>query len=228
MVKAGYVFEQVRALIDDQAQDFADDAYLRTFLQMAQDDFVQDCLRDTNIGEVKAAVVIPNIAAGTTSLAQELLPDGKLGLLSSPIELREKKAGDPDINYINMIPRYVPIQQSTQNSYNLIYTYTGNDIMLPGANQAVDIWVWGAFSPAKIQNADSPLVHDTESILRYATAKLVAKSRSNAEKAADFEKDQRSQQAAWMRAIYKVQQSMRVVNRPWRPKTGYWFDPPSS
>jgi hypothetical protein len=195
---------------------------------MAQDDFAQDVLRDTNIGEIKTFVVIPNLPPGTTSLSQYMLPGGLLGLLSSPIELREKRNGDPDISYITMIPRGVPIQQSNQNSYNLIYCYTGNDILLPGANQAVDIWVWGAYSPAPIRDANSPLVHDTESILRYATAKLVAKSRGNSEKAKEFAEDQRSVQAAWMRAVYKIQQGIRVQNRPWRPKSGYWFDPPSA
>lgn len=229
MQTAGYVFDQVRSLVDDQEQNFATDDYLRTFLQMAQDDLQMVCMRDPNIGQIKAAVTLPNVPAGTQSLAQELLPPvngkgGHLSLLSDPIEIREKMAGDQEINYCRMIPRGVPVQISTQNSRNLYYTFTGNDLILPGANQNLDLWVWGSFKPAPIKDKNSPLITDTETILKYSTAKLVARSRGMSDVAKDNAGDQAVVQSAWMRDLYKIQQSIRVVNRPWRPKTTFWFD----
>lgn len=228
MQKAGYVFAQVRTLLDDQEQDFATDDYIQPFLASAQDDLVAECLRDPNIGQIKAAIVLPAVPAGTTSLAQYFMPGGALELLTNPIELREKQAGTADINYVTMIPRGTPTRAVSQNGYNSVYCWTGVDIILPGANQALDIWVWGSCAPAVIVNAETPLVNTTETILKYATAKQICRSRGNRELMRDFQQDQAVQQSAWLRNIYKIQQSIRVVNRPWRPMDTPWVNSPSS
>lgn len=228
MQTAGYVFDQVRSLMDDQEGQVATDDYLRPFLQMALDDLQAICLNDPNIGQIKASVVIPAVPAGTQSLAPELLPSGKLALLSDPIELRERKVGDQDSNYVRMIPYGVPLPNSSQQSLNRFYTFTGTDIILPGSSQDEDIWVWGAFKPAPIKDKDTPLIPDTEIILKYGAAKLAFGSRGNVAREAKMEAYQMQVQSAWMRTLYKIQQSIRVVNRPWRPKTQFWFDSPTA
>lgn len=228
MVTAKYVFNQVRALLDDQEATFADDDYLRPFLQMALDDLVAECLRDPNLGEIKAVVVLPSVAAGTQSLGQELLPGGALALLSDPIEVREKRAGDQDINYSTLTPLLTPLAATATRSLNGYYTFTGSDLILPGANQDLDVWIWGSFKPAPITNSDTPLINDIEAILKYGCARLVARSRGNRDMATEFRADQMIQQSAWMRYLYKNMQSIRIVNRPWRPKTSFYFDAPSA
>lgn len=228
MVTADYIFTQVQALVDDLEESFATDDYIQPFLQMAQDDFVNEVLKDSNIGAVKAAIVVPAVPAGTTSLKQELMPSGRLELLEQLIELREKRAGAADTDYVYMVPRYTPVSATSQSSLNLTYTYTGTDIILPGATQDVDLWAWGEFAPAKITGPDTPIVPGIETVLKYATASLVAGSRSNANMMKMYAGRQLVQQSAWKRNIYKIQQSIRTVNKRWRPRSSYLSSLPPS
>src|SRR5579872_7109445 len=138
---------------------------------MSQESLQNFLFNNPNIGRLKSVVVLQNVPAGTTSLASIGLFDsgGQLELLTDILTMREKKAGDNDINYLAMEEKEdVPVL--AQYQWNSMYVFTGNDILLPGATQNLDIRIFGSFSVPPITSGDSPIMPKSEIVLKYATA----------------------------------------------------------
>lgn len=185
MAKAGDIFNAVRALVDDPDGDYATDEIQVPLLQLALDELKDALYGNPNVGKYKAVVIIPNVTAGTTSLKAYMGSGQPLELLEDIISMSERKAGDPDWAYTPMERRTDPII-ATQSGSNIYYSFTGDDIILPGSTNAEDFRIFGTFAPQTIANKDSALPPKAEAHLKYATAALVARSHSNKELATDY------------------------------------------
>lgn len=220
MAKASYVFSQVRALLDDQEADFATDDYLVPFLQSAQDDFTVEVLNHANLGRMKFPVTLPAVAAGSQSLASYFGDGQPLQLLEQVIAMREKPTAYSEALYSWMQEVLVPTYAyGTTQPLNRVYTFTGQDILLPGANQALDINVYGSFKPQAIQNGESPLVLGTETILKYGCAAAVCLSRGAGATAKRYSELKYSTQNALFNNWIMQQQNIRVRALPFRRRT---------
>lgn len=186
MVKASDVFASTRDLVDDLEQDYATDAYLQGKANLAQKELVLRLSQHASITRYKTAVVLANVAAGTTSLKEKFAAGKPLELLSEIISLREKPAGSDDANYQEMGEREVPPSSLAPNDYNMFYTFTGDDILLPGASQALDMRFYGAFDPKPITSPDSAILPGSDVVMIYLTAAITARSHGNKELAKDL------------------------------------------
>lgn len=215
---AGYVFSQVRALLDDPEAGFASDDYLVPFLQSAQDDLVVTVLNHANLGKMKLAVTLSSVPAGTQSLAAYFGTGQPLETLEQIIVLREKIAGYAEYLYSYMRPVIVPPYQPVGSNLNGVYTATSSDILLPGAVGATDIQVYGSFRPQTVQSGATPLVPGTESVLKYGVLEAVCKTRGARTSAIDYKHDKIIQQDSLFNNWMMMQQVINVRCMPFRPQ----------
>lgn len=227
-MNAGYVFSQVRALLDDQDGEFASDDYLTPHLQAALDDLQNSALNHANIGRLKYVVTVPSVAAGTTSLASYFAAGQSLEFLEDVIQLREKQSGYADSAYSPMRPVLVPPVPNPVGVLNYVYTFTGSDIILPGTSGVTDIQVYGPFKAAVIVNADSVLPLGAETVLKYGTAASVCYSRGSGAMGERFDAKRQDGQDSMFNNWIMDQQAIITRARPFRQRRtvsateGYW------
>lgn len=186
IAKAGDVFAMVRDLIDDPEMDYASDTWLAGKANLAQKELILRLTMHASITRYKTLVVLPGVTAGTTSLKDQFAPGKPLELLSEIISLMEKPAGTNDANYQQMSEPEVPEVLSPATDFNIYYTFTGSDVLLPGANQALDMRFFGAFDPKPIKDADSPILPGADVIMAYLTGAIGARSHGNKELGTDL------------------------------------------
>lgn len=183
MALARQVFPKIAALLDDDDRDFATDQYLVTKLQLALDKLVLRCLNNPNMGTLKTVVELPNVPAGTRSLrayfeAGNATTNGPLALLSDLIDVRERPAAgsrnEQDWIMMDPVPNLPAVQPT---SFNRVFLYTYDDIKLLGADQAVDMRIFGKFTPTAIKDGDTPVPPNCDAILAYGAAAIVANAR---------------------------------------------------
>lgn len=181
---AGDIFAQARWWAGDPNGDYTTAAYLTPPLNTVQDDLIAEILQNPNISRLRFAVVLPNVPAGTTSLRPwfDGTNEPSLALLKEITSLREKPTGAPDAQYqdmskLNDLPVRTPV------GYNSNYVFTGDDIQLPGATQALDIRVWGVFDPAKIIDGNTPVIPNCRVALVLGLAAAAAEGHGNDKKA---------------------------------------------
>lgn len=218
---AGQVFAKIRPLVDDDIIDFTTVDYLVPRLQLALDRLVQDLLNNPNMGSLKTVVVLPNVPLGTTSLANYFNPNdasgGPLALLSDIISLRERPSqgsrNEQDWVEMDPVPN-LPAMQPT--AFNRVYVWTLEDIKILGADQAVDIRVFGKFTPVAIQDEQTAIPPNTDAILAYRTASIIAKSRGNAQLGQDYAATAKELMDSLLANTIMNQQAMRVRMKPFR------------
>lgn len=179
------VMMAARAHLDDLTQEqYPDDASLAPYVNIAQGELQMMVFMNPNIDRLKSAVVVPNIAAGTTDLADAFKVGGPLELLSSVISMRERQAGGQDSDFLRMVQtRDLP--SVTQTSTNGMYQFDGTTIKLPGANQAEDFRVYGSFEMRPIVNGNSAIVPGSGMILGFWTAGRAANALAGGKKIGD-------------------------------------------
>lgn len=184
-LKAKDVFASARGKLDDLSlEEYPDDASLATYLNDAQSELQMTAFMNPNIDRLKSFVVVPNVAAGTTDLADAFKVGGPLELLSTIISMRERQAGGQDQDFLPMTPaRDLP--SIVQSSMNGQYQFDGTTIKLPGANQAEDFRVYGSFEMRPVVNGDSAIVPGSGMILGYWTAGNAANARAGGKKIGD-------------------------------------------
>lgn len=170
----------IRALLDDQAGDFADDAYLLPFIQFVQQQMSTEVMQNPELGQLSGVVIIPDVPIFTTSLSRHFDVDGSLELLMDVTSIKERPSGgtrEPQdfvwMDRTRDVPTYTP------GSFNGSYAFTGADIALPGCDQTMDLRIFGKFAIRTLVDENSPLVPNTSAILVGRTAGMVAASRGN-------------------------------------------------
>ncbi len=198
MSTAGDVFSLVAAMMDDPERDVMTDDYLQPFVQQAQFRLYQNVYANPNIQGAKSAVVLVNVPAGTTSLASYVTGTGSLALMSNVFDMREKPTGTSDSNYRPMMPSQdiaIPLSDN-QQLFNGIYVIAENDILLPGASQALDIRVFAEFRPIPIVDQDTPILQFSETILAHWTCELVGMTRGATQAFIGYHKAEKEQAIA--------------------------------
>lgn len=184
-LKAKDVFQSARAHLEDLTmEEYPDDASLSGYLNIAQGELQMLVFMNPNIDRLKSAVVVPNIAAGTTDLADAFKVGGPLELLSSVISMRERQAGGQDSDFLPMVPaRDLP--SITTSVMNGQFQFTGDTIKIPGSTQTEDFRVYGSFEMRPIVNGDSAIVPGSGMILGFWTAGRAANARVGGKKVGD-------------------------------------------
>lgn len=150
-------------------------------MQLALDLVVTEVLSNPNMDQLTSIVILPGVAQGTTSLTDYFKPGGQLELLTSVISMRERamSGSRSDRDWLDMAP-YVDLPTYGPQDYNGAYQFTGGDIRLPGANQALDLRVFGKFQTAPLVREDSALPPGLSPIIEFRTAAIIAGTRGNA------------------------------------------------
>lgn len=181
MATAGDVFATVASFMDDPERDVFTDSYLIPFLNQCNKRLYENVYANPNIQGAKLKVILNNVPQGTTSLASYLTEGNVLALLTNIYSLREKPAGTSDSNYREMQVRQdIPVPLSdNQQLFNGIFVQAENDIMLPGASQALDFRVFGEFKPSTITDGETPILPSTDVILVHWVCEVVGMSRGS-------------------------------------------------
>lgn len=227
---AGDVFSFVAAAFDDPEQDVFTDSYIRPFLQQANYRLFQNVFNNPNIQGAKGIVVVPDVPAGTTSLKKYLDKGGPLEMMAGIYSMREKPTGQTDDAYRPMKPAFdVPITTNptigsgTQLYFNGIYILTKGDIILPGANQALDMRFFASFKPVPIEDKDTPLIPDTMTILGHWVCEMLGPTRGATAEFMAYHQGNREQAIAEL--FNNLIMQMQEVSTQQRPfATGSWGD----
>lgn len=217
MATANDVFSQVAAFMDDPERDICTDSYLTPFLNLCNRRLYENVYANPNIQGAKMKVILTNIPAGTTSLASYLTDGNTLELLTNIFSMREKPTGTDDSNYRPMqvlqdIP--IPLTSNTQ-LFNGIYVQAENDIMLPGASQALDIRIFGEFKPVVIVDGQTPILPSTDVILTHWVCEVVGMSRGATAAFISYHKQEKEQSIAELfNALIMDIQVISVQQRP--------------
>lgn len=175
MATAGDVVTSVAALMDDQVGDEYDFTYLQPFIQQCNYRLFQNIFGNPNVPGAKLVALLVNIPAGTTSLNDYMQTGQPLSLLSQIFDIREKPTGTGQSAYRPMqLAMDIPIMPDTPQDFNGIYVLGEDNILLPGASQALDIRVWGEFKPTPITASDTLLLPDTDVILVHWVCELAS------------------------------------------------------
>lgn len=214
MPKAAAVFGMFRALLDDLDKDNASypDPAIVPYVNLAIGELEIVCLQNPNINRMKTVVTIPNVAAGTTNLADQFKTGGALELCTSVISMKERQAGGLEGDYIQMEPCR-EIFPSTQVNYNGVYYWGGDTIRVRGALQALDFRIFGNFDQKPVENADSAVIPGANVILSKLAAGEAASARVNgAPRGTQLKQEARGLISAWMGTLM-----MELQDMPSRP-----------
>lgn len=180
---AGEIAKQAVYLVGDPNGDYTSESFVTTAIQLAQDDLMNYLYSNPNLSRGKMALVLPAVAAGTQSLSDYFTgkKEPSLALLKDIVSVREKPAGSNDAQYTQLAERNeIPVVQPLP--YNNVYVWVGDNILLPGASQALDIRIWGTFEPQTITGYESPVLPNCKVPLVWGTAAMLAEGHSNDEK----------------------------------------------
>lgn len=208
---AKYVFDQIRPLLDDARGGFATDTYLAPFVNLAQDMLIQDVLNIPDLGQLTAVVVLPNVPAGTDDLQSYFEAGNELELLTGLLTMKERPVSGSrqEQDWVRMNPVH-DLPTITPSSFNSFYHFTGDSIHLPGADQTMDLRVYGKFQPQPVKDATSPVVPSVTPILTFGAAALAALSRGNTELADRFDKMRLAVQQSYLTNQIMELQAVRV------------------
>lgn len=216
ITKVQYLLPQVQSLLDSAGPGtFAPIDYVLPFLQLTQDQLELECLQNPELGNLETVVIIPNVPAGTVDLTDYFTgEDAALATLIDVITMKERASSGTrqEIDFNNMIKvRDIPtIAPSAFHSY---FSVRDNTIVLSGADQAVDLRIFGKFKPAVLKDENSPIVPNTSAILVFGTASLIAVSRGNETMYKIYEKKRLDAQQSFIANAIMELQSVRTRMR---------------
>jgi len=217
MSTAGDVFDLVAAMMDDPEQDVNTPDYLQPFLQQAQYRLYQNVYANPNIQGAKQAIVLVNVPVGTTSLSSYVTGSGDLAMMSNIFDMREKPTGTGDENYRAMLPSQdiaIPLSDN-QQLFNGVYVIAKDDILLPGASQALDIRVFGEVRPIPIIDETTPILQFSETILAHWVCELVGMTRGATSAFISYHKNEKEQAIAELfNSLIMDIQSIPTQQRP--------------
>jgi hypothetical protein len=170
----------VRALVDDQRGSFATPEYILPFAKLAMGELSKGALENPNLGQLYATVILPNKPNGATDFKSDFVVGGQLELMSDVVSVKERSTGGTRSEQDWMwMDRVQDIPSFNQGAFNSYFAWRGDNILIPGCNQAMDFRVFGKFLPKPFTGPDSPIIPGVQEILAYRAAGVIAASRSN-------------------------------------------------
>jgi hypothetical protein len=180
---------RVKSLVGDTDGDFCTDAYLLPLINQAYDQAI-NYLCGTCSPFITQLQVAPNVALGTSTLAELQKPDEPLFGLVNPLDIEVKQAGQPELNYVmgtrkDILPNtsnYAP-NQPLQNWFGkFCWEWRSYILYITPLSFAADIRVRGEFRPpALVKDSDPIAIHPLMTVaLAYSTAALIGSERGNA------------------------------------------------
>ncbi|SRR6266566_2233461 len=214
ITKVQYVTAQVAALLDDPGRTFATDDYLVPYVQLTQDQLEQEALQNPNLGNMVTTVIIPAVPAGTFDLQDYFTPGQPLELLIDIISMKERTVGglrqEQDWNFMSRVNDIPTIQPVAFNSY---FAIRDNTVVLSGADQDMDLRIFGKFKPQPLASGNSVIVPNTSPILSFGAAALVSMARGNDTMANWYEKKRIDAQDGFMSNAIMEMQATRIRMR---------------
>jgi hypothetical protein len=180
----------IQGLVGDPNGDYATPEYVLGYMRTAQKGLINTLLSLPTLGRAVMLVDVPSIGAvGVRDLSALFLPGGLLELLEDPIQLWERDTNSSnEDDWSEMSPTYVPSPRNP-GSLNRVYTWTGSTLLVPGADQDLQLRVYGAFKPSPLVAVDSPMVPGTDTCIEFKTAELICRVRGARALAADHRAD---------------------------------------
>jgi hypothetical protein len=178
--KAAYPMAQAAVILDDPLRQFATDEYLTPFMQIAQDELINNYLQNPELNMLTVQVILYAVPEFTTDLSAYFAEGQPLEFLTDIVSVKERPVTNQNETAWSFLFPARDMPTFPPSAGNGFYRFTGDNIFLPGSNQATDIRIFGKFNPAPIESAESNIVPHTSIILTYRTASLVATSRGNA------------------------------------------------
>lgn len=212
-MKASYAMAQSAALLGDPGQTWATNDYLKPFIQLAQDRIVEDVLKIPDLGALTDVVIIPDVPIKTVSLVDYAADGQVLENLSEVIGMKERSTTTRDeMNWMYMIPaRDIPTFQT--GPFNGYYSVNGNLIKLPGANQTLDLRIFGKFTPSVIQDGDTVIQPGIAPAMSFKAAAYAAMTRGNTGLARDYKAEAMEAQQSYLNNMIMEMQAVRVRMR---------------
>lgn len=203
----------VRSMVGDVYGDHATSERVLGVLNTAQKMLFNEMTALPIIGRAVAIVVLPSIGLGTKSLSAHFLVGGQLEFLENIISMKERTTTATDeSDWVIMTPT-LNMPGFTAGSYNHIYHFTGEDIKLPGADQDLQVRIFGEFVPQAITSEASRLVPGTAIALEFCAARLYLNSRGNATLARTYQGDYEIQRDALFNRIVQEKQVIPIRQR---------------
>src|SRR5438552_582404 len=116
-----YVIGQVQALVGDPRGQFATPDRLFPLINHAQDQMILNIFRNETVSGIEGIVVVPNVAAGATSLAPFFEAGQALEGLLSVSDMKERKTGGQDDQWTPMAARLGDLPTTRPNNLNVVY-----------------------------------------------------------------------------------------------------------
>jgi len=127
-----------------------------------------------------AIIIIPSIGLGTTTLHKYFDKGGELELIEDIVSLKERpQTSTSEGDWRRMNPS-MDIRGMTAGAFNHIYQFNGDDIILPGADQDLQLRVFATVNPQPLIAADSPLIPSTPIIIEMWASGLICNVRGSA------------------------------------------------
>lgn len=204
----------ISQLVGDPFQDWCTSEYALPFMRTAQKGLINTLISNPVLNRAVALIDVPSIGVGTRDLSALFLPGAQLELLEDPITLWERpitSANEDDWSEMYVTPVPMP---SNPRAYNKTYTWTGATLLVPGADQDLQLRVYGEFKPSPLTTEDSPLIPGTSTLIEFKTAELICRPRGARQLAEDYKLDFELQVESYINRIV-----MRMQAAPIRQKS---------
>lgn len=174
------LLSQIRSFVNDPQGDMTSLEFVLPLIQAAQDQLVAEVMKNPNLGQISAKVVLSNVAAGTESLSAYFQTDGDLSLLSDVITMKERAVtgSRSEQDWLEM-GRKMDLPTLNSSSFSGYFSFRGNDIAILPSDQIMDYRIFGKFEPANLDNESSPIIPGTSTILARRAAADISAIRGN-------------------------------------------------
>jgi hypothetical protein len=168
--------KRIAVAVDDPAQKWCKDAYIRPFLNTKWEDLYVE-LATYNINWPKRRVELLAVPANTADLSGYQGDNNPLAAMIVPTLIEWKKAGDPARNYKEvLLTDELPDIDATVG--NLYYTMRDDGIIyITQSTVVTDIRVSHDAQPADFNDLGNTVINGVRSVLAYATAEMIAGTR---------------------------------------------------
>ncbi|MDP9160470.1 MAG: hypothetical protein M3O09_09615 [Acidobacteriota bacterium] len=226
MDQAKDIAKVAAALAGDPNGDYCKFEFYQPLLQIVQDDLMNDIYANQDIARNKQAVVLANVPAGTQNFSAWFNGTNTPSIsgLKQVISIREKKAGAAESSYLDMFPADdLPVSYAA-TGFNAKYVWTGDNILVTGANQALDMRIWGEWEPQVIVSEQSPVLPNSRICLTWGLAAAISEAHGNDQKATRFKTEYEATKSQLFRNFMLEMQKENVRQRAYGQGGGTgWF-----
>ncbi len=214
-MESSQIFNLIRSLLDDPLADWTHNDYLEPFFNLACRNLQME-LGAYGLVEDVSEIILPNLPAGTTSLASFTNPGQPLATMWQPLELFERPVGADDtawqiLRQVSTIPSLPP-----QPAFGF-WEYRAGEIVLPPNAQPLDLRVRFESLLPIVSEPYQPLrLVGSSHILAYAAAALVARSRGNENLALSHAAEAQRQCQLLLLHLNRNRQMLSIRPRPFR------------